>query len=75
MRNVMVWLIKKSETEPAIKFLCFFFSKRKKAEIWGYAERKGMTDKKRRGQKPVIKVSLLLLFKTEKGRDTGLCGT
>ena len=46
MRNVMVWLSKKSEIEPAIKFLCFFFSKRKKAEIWGYTECKGMADKK-----------------------------
>ena len=69
MRNVMVWLIKKSETEPAIKFLCFFFSKRKKAEIWDYVERKGMTDKKRRGQKPVIKVSLLLSFQRKKGLE------
>ncbi|MBC8539304.1 hypothetical protein H8693_10240 [Christensenellaceae bacterium NSJ-63] len=69
MRNVMVWLIKKSETEPAIKFLCFFFLKRKKEEIWDYAERKGMTDKKRRGQKPVIKVSLLLSFQRKKGLE------
>ena len=73
MRNVKGWLIKKSETEPAIKFLCFFFSKRKKAEIWGYAERKGMVDKKER-DRTSHKVSLFLLFKTEKGRDMGLYG-